>query len=242
MKHRVSHTIPRVFSCNSWSHRPGAMGIDGELEVTLASGATAAGTIIEGRPCLQVTFDTTDAVQTNFQDKTPVYYAAAGDKLFMKASVRFDATFHDDLGLFIGWTTADTTAFADAVASLPDDAIGIHKTIAGTDFNLVAVDDNATPSTTALGLTLAAETWYDFFIEVERTAANTARMTVWAATDTPYGQSIKDQDGVKMVTWETTQLPDDGTVLLPTISGLGNTTNAIIHQIANWDYWSGGPG
>lgn len=211
----------------------GVGGITGNTDGTVVNGVTVSPTIEGGRPTASFLLSDTDNSGYQAQWRAAIPFQSTNDTFVWRFALRIASDFVDNVGMFIGLAGTDTTVYNNTIGSITDDAIGIHKTITGTSFTMVAIEDNGTEETATLsGLTLAISKWYDVEMRIKKTGTNTGTLTVTVGTDTEYGESF--QSPVSGTLTITSQFVDTGELstsgygaLRPTFAILGDTTNAI---------------
>lgn len=218
----------------------GAAGITGEAIGTNVTGTMASSlpSIVGGRPACSLILDSTDSAAYQAQWPCAIPFQNTNDTFVWRFAIRFVGNAITNVGCFIGLANTDATIHSDTIGSITDDSIGIHKTLAGTSFTMVAIEDNGTEQTATLsGLTLAVDEWYDVEMRVKKTGTNTGELTVTVGTDTEFGESF--QSPVSGTMTITSQFVDTGQLLRPSFAMLADTTNAVTVAFNHEHFYAG---
>jgi hypothetical protein len=149
-------------------------------ETIVATGATPT-TILHdfqlGRPCREVLWSATN--DCGWQCQTGSFaFENAGDRFTVAEEFSFATGFHDDVAVFAGLATKDTTVLTGTTAGngamTATNYVGFHKTMTGTSLAFLV---NGT-SITVPRVTFAAGTRYFLRATVTKTAASATSATV----------------------------------------------------------------
>lgn len=228
--------VSGVIVDQNWTSTPGSLfSIPGATLTQVGSSTmTYTGQWLNNRSCVRVDLGTVNASSAAIQTLDAVAFASVGDYARITGAVNFGTGFHDNIGLFVGVAVGDTTLCNDTIASLPSDFVGLHKATTGTTFSLAAGDDSSTESVSISDVTIVADTWYDFCLEIVRTGTNEARVTLSMGQGTRHNQQFVS---ASQTTWTTTKLPDADAPLRFSLGALGDSTDNLLVSFTNCSFF-----